>query len=704
MTRNLLLVGILIYLGFASSTLAQSGAVGFTTVAFDDGDQEIGGISETYLSYDLQYYYDAGADGLLSYENPYEPIDGDVGEGIDDSYFDVYFGLMLGIEVDYTTNDYRRNKIACADTIHYARLISTPVPLAPEPYYDPYQLGSITPGTYENSFTINTSGTPTQTYSSNQVDILGYTYACIRTPTVGSVVFEEMNNSPITTNPSGTFQNGVVFGGGKRIFADRQSPDDETNRRMVRVRARLLTSGGSPSYTSGVKVYFKNFDVDDPSSDPVIDDNGISGNDNRENRTAGDPYPQSASGFFTDCTFPGNCYGLSDSNGYATVIFMTTKQPGDNFVIGVSTDEPYLSQVTVDGTGLKDSSNQPLPTQRAQRSELLTVWRKVHLEVDSMGPVGNNLKAGRFKSRETVGSTPVWLTLASSLEPGRYQNGRMAVGTRSLEVLDNTDSMVRVQSNSGNVTIGGSSLYQMFDDDDFNDTDGPPPGDGTLDGDDGEDVTFRGNTKFEETFSRLQPSANLDLNPYAGAYIEPDYTWAEGQQGMNDSDVQFQLNVDFTPPNYENERSIVNSRRDSTSFENDEFWIGYILIAYQSDNAYQDQLGNTIVLDGDPDNDVLGGTAPPISYLIDWTDSVVDFTTVTRGSVGALVYIESMSDQDAFDGGDFRIRTVPHELGHQFGLRGDNIGFGIMSPEEALYFVPAHINIMRWRNASPGVG
>lgn len=533
-------------------------------------------------------------------------------------------------------------------------------------------------------------------------------------PTVASVVFEEMN-SPITSNPSGTFQNGVVFGGGKRIFADRQSPDDGINRKAVRVKARLLSSGGNPVYTSGVKVYFKNFDVDDPTADPIVDDNGSSGNDNRENRIVGSPYPLSAAGSLADCTFTANaCYSVTDSNGYATATFVTTKQPGDNFVIAVSTDETYISQVTVDGTGLKDGFNQPLPTSRSQRSELLTVWRKVYLEVDSMGTVGNNLAAGRMRTKTTVGSTPVWLNVqvnSGSLEIGRFQGGRMKHGINNFEVLDNTANSVRVRSNSGNGNTIINGLYQLFDDDDFNDSDGLPPGDGTLDGDDGENVEAPYNLTQgfclggNETLSRLCPSADIDKNPYAAGYIEPDYTWAENQSGMNDSDVQFRLNVEFTPPNYDNEREILNNARDSAGMENAEFWIGHLLIGYQPDNAWEppdDPTLPPVVLDGDPNAPVVGGTAPPISYLIAWTDSVVDFRTVTRGSISAIIYIEAMRDSDLFDGGDYKVRAASHELGHQFGLRGDVEDFGIMSADEPLYFVPAHINIMRWRRASPG--
>lgn len=147
-----LVIGCFLTIGLVSEARAQSGYVLFTTVFFDDGDRVVGGISETYATYDIAYYYDAGADGLLYYTNPTEIIDGDYGEGIDDTYYDIYFGLMYGIEVDYTTNDYRPNKIVCADTIHYFRSVFTPIPFAQEPFYDPYQLSKKKPDRYESTF------------------------------------------------------------------------------------------------------------------------------------------------------------------------------------------------------------------------------------------------------------------------------------------------------------------------------------------------------------------------------------------------------------------------------------------------------------------------------------------------------------------------------------------------------------------------
>jgi hypothetical protein len=54
---------------------------------------------------------------------------------------------------------------------------------------------------------------------------------------------------------------------------------------------------------------------------------------------------------------------------------------------------------------------------------------------------------------------------------------------------------------------------------------------------------------------------------------------------------------------------------------------------------------------------------------------------------------------------DILIRVLPHEIGHQFGLRGDSLGavWGIMnSIPEPLSFHPEHINMLRWRVKSPG--
>lgn len=710
MNKTLLTIGCIIcglfLFGFAQET--KGTIFEQTVVAFDSQTQTVGGISATYITYDLYAYYDPGVYGELYYVSPDIFLDNDGGSGTNDYLYNYY----PGYRVSFTTNNYRPNKILCTFSEHGLRTIYNPGPLQ---YYDPYQLSLISPDNHEGDYNHyvdnqhNGNGPESDFYSPVEYKVVDYTYKCLRTPTVSSVMFQATSDSPLTPNPIGDFGNGAVFGGGKRIFPDRLTPTDQVNHKTVMVRAQLADSGGSPAFTSGVKVYFRNFDVDDPSNDPAIDDNGVDGNDNRDGRLIGSPYPSTAAGRFSLCTATSKgCYALTDSNGLATATFEVTKRPGDNFVIAASTDETYLNDTLTDGIGIKDSSGQQLPTAFAKRTELLTVWVKIHLEVDSMGPVGNNLVTGRLtRAGATIGDYPTWVDVdpnprGSDLLRARFTNGQITLGSYRFGVADNETRRIAIYSlDGGTYSIPGNTVFQLFDDDDFNDNDQPPPlGDGTLDGDDGEDVTYRGNTMFDETFSLLQPSANISQNVYAAAYIEPDYTWAENQFGMNDSNVQYET-VTYTAPLFNEERRVINSQRDSIGLENNEFWIGYILIGYQATAG-----------DVDPPPDVLGGTSPPIAYAyppVDFIDIVTDSRDVPRGAIGSIIYIEQMRDGDKSLMNNepnlkFKLRTVPHETGHQFGLAGDsNTGEGIMSvADPSLRFVAKHINVMRWRINSPG--
>ncbi|MGI8787523.1 MAG: hypothetical protein ACR2HG_07175 [Pyrinomonadaceae bacterium] len=241
-------------------------------------------------------------------------------------------------------------------------------------------------------------------------------------PPVQSVVFEPITNETINNELTNSEIDRSIYGyPSQRIFAEKKFPEDTVNHKRVRVKATV----GKPN----VAVYFQNYDVDDPSDDDIIDDNGSAGNDNREGRIIGQPYPPSAAGTLSDGSTvcpPSNgmLCRLTDSNGVATITFSVTKQPGDNFRVAASTDPAYLSGVTVNGTGLKDSANISLPTMKAQQTDMLMVWRKVHLEVDSMGPVAFNIVNGRIQSKSIVGQDPIWIYLSNTignLDVGRFR-------------------------------------------------------------------------------------------------------------------------------------------------------------------------------------------------------------------------------------------------------------------------------------------
>lgn len=78
-------------------------------------------------------------------------------------------------------------------------------------------------------------------------------------------------------------------------------------------------------------------------------------------------------------------------------------------------------------------------------------------------------------------------------------------------------------------------------------------------------------------------------------------------------------------------------------------------------------------------------------------DTVTNSAGVPEGSQGSIIFLETMKDV-----GGVRYDTAPHEIGHQFGLKGDVPNLGIMSYGTDTFFVPQHLNVFRWRIKSPG--
>ena len=188
---------------------------------------------------------------------------------------------------------------------------------------------------------------------------------------VTSVVWEEIN-SDLDDNPK--------EGGGKRIYPDKQSRTDTIDRTTVQVRAKTF-----PKW-NGMTVYFKSFDVDDPSSDSApldTTDEGTppqpSGGDNR--------------GLYSEGTMnPSNGIAITDSNGEATVDFTVSMQPGNNFRV-VSTcmaNSMGLHLSTSNTYTVKHIFLGNLPVNGYAMTDMLTVWRKLHVEVDSMGAEPEN--------------------------------------------------------------------------------------------------------------------------------------------------------------------------------------------------------------------------------------------------------------------------------------------------------------------------
>jgi hypothetical protein len=448
---------------------------------------------------------------------------------------------------------------------------------------------------------------------------------------IDTVVLEAID-SPLDDNPNPA--------GGKRIYPDKTDPTDAVDRRTVRVKA--ITSDPR----AGVPVYFATFDVDDPSSDArPVDANGAAGNDNRDEPRIGALSATTA---------------LTDASGIAETILTVTMQPGDNFRVAASCKANYLSGVTPVGTGLEDSTGRTLPTERADVADMLTVWRKLHVEVDSMGLVAGNQLAGTVRGADPrlVTSTTT-INLDRPLERHRFSSGRLTVsGAGSFHVVDNDGNSVIVDAIVDATAVSGKA-YVLVDDDDHNLDDGVL----LLDGDEGENVRTPELTLITDGLDDGVCN-NSALNPFGAAYVCPVF-----DVGDDNDFVPFVLNSPGT--------AAITSTYDFDAIASEQdpnFWTVYLLGAYQEDSA----------LDLDPGKG---------KYLLGRADDI--------GGIGANVFQESIADAERTRGtfvlGCSNAVVVAHELGHL--MNGTHPEGGLMgSPCDASLLYLSAKTIVTIRN------
>ena len=415
---------------------------------------------------------------------------------------------------------------------------------------------------------------------------------------IASLLLEAID-SPLDNNPNA--------GGGQRIFPDNQTAADAVNRRRVRLRATL--SSPAPNRP----IFFRSFDIDDPSSNVgPVDANGANGDDNRGMPQAGTLSAASAQ---------------TDASGAAQVELTVTMQPGDNFRLAAACNSTYLGGVVVNGTDLRDSSGNTLPTQRANVTNMLTVWRRVHVEMDSTGLVAGNQVAGTIRrARPNTTTNTTQLSIRQRLESARFRDGLVTItGVGAFTVVDNTRGTITIPGIFQNAAVAGRA-YVLVDDDDFNSDDGV-----AFDGDAGENVTA-------PDTSLIQDSDNAGLNVFAPAYVRPVY-----DIGDSNDLVPFVLNVARNTA----AALIATYDFDTVGTEADPaFWTVYLLGSYQNVRA--------------SDNDPAGEGA-----ILGIVDDI--------NGRGASVFNEVLrAGEIAITGVVNNAATTAHEIGHLFnGLHGD---------------------------------
>ncbi len=153
--------------------------------------------------------------------------------------------------------------------------------------------------------------------------------------------------------------------GSKRIFPDKLTYNDAYPSRRDRVSVKATVEPP----IAGITVYFRVWDVDDPSSTtaPVDPNGGVTGPDNRGlGGWAGEP----ASTTVTAST---------DANGVAEAVLVVSLNPGDNYRVTAA----CINDST--GLGSQGSADYGLTPPVGAMTEMLTVWRSLHIERDAMG-------------------------------------------------------------------------------------------------------------------------------------------------------------------------------------------------------------------------------------------------------------------------------------------------------------------------------
>lgn len=422
-------------------------------------------------------------------------------------------------------------------------------------------------------------------------------------PPIVSVGWFGTIGSPLETNPNP--------GGGLRIWPDKNTLGN-TDRSFVWVEATLTKA------IAGVPIYMQVLDVDDPSANtaPVDDESN-----NRDNRGSSLSNPSTP--------YPIQVIN-SDVNGHVQFLFQVSMQPGDNFRIVASIDPIASGQYTGiqnDGTlaGVRNNSKggARVPTgygaSNVMVSDMLTVWRRLNVEMDAMGTVGTNYVSG-ILTAPTLGINP----LASSVlvatdqdlaasDAGRFNQGSLvdSAGNRFSVVSHTTGSEISlVVTVPAGAAPPVSGNFTLLDDD-------------TL-----------------QTGQRVgYPDTSTLVTALAAAYVLPMIN----DVGTSNYNVPFDANVE-----YAEFFTLVSSQWESRSLNADNFWVAYLLGAFQGP-ASKD-------LDPDSEMGLLGETG----------------LGVPGQNGGSLIYKETIVDILSGTGIPVSLKeadTVVHEIGHAVGDR-----------------------------------
>lgn len=452
-------------------------------------------------------------------------------------------------------------------------------------------------------------------------------------------------NNPIDENPN--------EGGGKRYYAGKRLPSEENPRNVVTLKVSVPGA-------AGLKVRLKTFDVDDPTKDTlnlnasVVDTNGDIGDDNFE-----DSLDTPGSGIFRQ---DGVTYSATDvtldASGEAEIDFQVGMQPGNNYRVVASLwdhqgnfDQLQVSDASADTFVTADDEQLSGFTGAGVASPMLTVWRKIHIEQDSMEAVPTTGSEKNFEEGTITGATIVEIfpgVFGATLElsgsfgsyvddefvKGRveidgqsiYASGGDAYGIPYFEITNfDNDGIITVRPDPGASVIGKS--FKLYDDDER----GLP-------------------TSHQPLLSRFDLVTDAVSDKYAPAYI----TVIDADSlGLNpNKTVAFEKNTGLNNllPN------IANNAEDLAAHADDEaFWSLLVTAIYQGTD------------DHDPDSESPATEGALLKNLLGISPSfsVIFMEAIREDAWSALNSRNSSSVQTGQQSFINRIAdVVAHEIGH----------------------------------------
>jgi hypothetical protein len=458
--------------------------------------------------------------------------------------------------------------------------------------------------------------------------------------------------------------------GALRVFPDARAAGGAA-RNTVRVRVTL-----SVEPVEDWNIYLRSFDVDDPA--PF--DNDVDPND----EGLGGTYPHTNIGYTADEDNRGAVNGHKagelagqDADGIATLTFpagtnqedidfQVTMQPGDNFRVAAVCDRTYLPELQnfdlTDDQNIVDSNNElPIRDAEQQVTPVLTVWRRLHLERDSMAALGGlNTLAGMITDVEAgpfPDTSEVTINQALS-DDGRYQ---CPAGTFPMPC--HLQVGMRQFDTSANTSGAGSTVTVD------NDAAGAPPNNAafTLHDDDSDDLL----PALPEN-DLVQDTDAAATNVLAAAYIRP-VADGGGAAANDQMDLAAHLNVELA-----GEPAQIAAGQNANG-DND-FWVSYTQMDFQG------PLSN----DNDPDGerDSVWGAGTIYGDTPRFGRASVLYRESYRDDCGGL-------DAAAFARSGIAV-TIAHEIGHQFFAQHTDLGImdqGCLKPDTT--FSDASLNRIR---------